>query len=155
MIDRETDKIIDKLFKSLLQNYDDALQKKSKEVTMLFKLHKTSPNRSGSYIDSPEWLINIKVTINPINKNDDKCSQYAITAALNYQNINRYPQRILENKPFINQYDWNGIEFPSLQKDWKKFENKTIALNVLFIPYNTKQIRPAYMPEYNLNRKNK
>ena len=132
------DKIIDKLFKSLLQNYDDALQKKMKEVTTFFKLHKTSLNRSGSYIDSSEWLINKKVTINPINKNGDKCSQYAINATLNYQNINRYPQRILENKPFINQYDWNGIEFPSLQKDWKKFElnNKTIALNVLFIPYN-------------------
>ena len=132
-------------------------KKQRKEVNMFPKLHKTSLTRSGSYIDSPEWLINKKVTINLINKKNDKYSQYAITAALNYQNINRYPQRILENKPFINQYDGNGIEFPSLQKDWTKFElnNKTIALNVLFIPYNTKQIRQAYMSEYNLNRKSK
>ena len=29
------------------------------------------------------------------------------------------------------------------KKDWKKFElkNKSIALNILFVPYNTKEIR--------------
>ena len=33
------------------------------------------------------------------------------------------------------------IEFPAHSKDWKKFEcnNKTIALNVLYLPYNAKQ----------------
>ena len=36
-------------------------------------------------------------------------------------------------------------------KDWKKFEqnNKTIALNVLFISHNTKQIRQACISKYN------
>ena len=91
-----------------------------------------------------------KSTINPKNK-DDKCFHYAITVALNHQHIKKDPQRITKFKPFINKYDWNGIVFLSHQKDWKKFElnNKTIALNVLFIPYNTKQIRPAYISEYN------
>ena len=39
-------------------------------------------------------------------------------------------------------------------KDWRKFEqnNKTIALNILFIPYNTKQIRPAYLSKENNER---
>ena len=47
--------------------------------------------------------------------------------------------------PFIGQYNWKDIEFPSHPKDWKKFEqnNNTIALNILYIPYNTEQIRPA------------
>ena len=38
-----------------------------------------------------------------------------------------------------------NIDFPATPKDWKKFEqdNKTIALNILFVPYNTKQIRHA------------
>ena len=35
-----------------------------------------------------KWLQNNKVTINPKN-NDDKCFQYAITVALNYQNIKK------------------------------------------------------------------
>ena len=53
----------------------------------------------------------------------------------------------------MGKYDWNGIDFPSHKKDWNKFElnNNTIAFNVLFIPYNTKQIRPAYISKYNSN----
>ena len=43
-------------------------------------------------MDSPEWLKN-KKTINPKN-NDDNCFQYALTVALNYQNIKKDPQRI-------------------------------------------------------------
>ena len=79
-----------------------------------------------------------KTTINPKN-NDDKCFQYAITVALNYQNIKKDPQRISKIKPFIVQYNWKEIGFPSYLKDWKKFElnNNSIALNILFISYNT------------------
>ena len=42
-------------------------------------------------------------------------------------------------------------------KDWKKFEknNNTIALNILFVPYNTKKIRPAYISKCNHKRNNK
>ena len=60
-------------------------------------------------------------------------------------------------------------EFPSHLKDWRKFkcDNKTIALNVLYVPYNakqvstseggneydgTKQIRPAYISKHNDKR---
>ena len=54
-------------------------------------------------------------------------------------------------KPFINNYNSKDIEFPSHSKDWRKFEcnNKAIALNILYVPYNTKQIRRAYISKYN------
>ena len=48
-----------------------------------YNLNKISLNRSGSYIDSLEWLKNKKATINPKNS-DDKCFQYALTVALNH-----------------------------------------------------------------------
>ena len=32
------------------------------------KFGKVNPNRGGSYIDSPDWIKNIKTTIKPINK---------------------------------------------------------------------------------------
>ena len=50
----------------------------------------------------------------------------------------------------------NDIEFPSYSKNWKKFEqsNKTITLNILFVPYNTKEIRQAYISKYNSKRDN-
>ena len=112
--------------------------------------------RGESYIKSPEWLKNKKATINPQNENDDNCFQYAITVALNHQNIVRDLQGISKNEPLINQYNWKRIEIPTEQKNWKKFEqnNKTIALNILFVPYSTKTIRLAYKSEYNNEREN-
>ena len=116
-----------------------------------YHLHKISLNRGSSYIKCYERLKNKGVTINPKNIKDNNCFQYAITAALNYQNINSHPERISKPKPFINNYNWKDIEFPSCSKDWKKFEqnNKRLALNILYVPYNTKQIKQAYISKYN------
>ena len=122
---------------------------------MHYNLHKISLNRGGSYIDSPKWLKNKKATINSKN-NHGKCFQYAPTVALNYEQIKKDPQRISKIKSLIEQYDWKEIDFPSHKKDWKKFElnNKSIALNVLYVPYNTEEIRHAYKSKYNLKREN-
>ena len=48
------------------------------------------------------------------------------------------------------------MEFPSHKKDWNEFEknNKTIALNILYVPYNTEEIRHAYKSKYNLKCEN-
>ena len=50
---------------------------------------KINQNRSGSNIDSPYWMKNKKSTINPINKKDSKCFQYAVRIALNYEEIKK------------------------------------------------------------------
>ena len=98
-----------------------------------YKCHKISFNRGESYIDSPDWIKNKKATIKLINKKDNKCSQYAVTVTLNYEEI-KDPQRITKIKPFISKYNWKGINFPSENNDWKKFKknNVTISLNVLY-----------------------
>ena len=82
-------------------------------------LIKKSINRGGSNIDSPKWIKNKKSTINPKN-NDYKCFQYAVTLALNLGKVNSHPERISKIKPFIDQYNWKEIDFPSTSKDWKK-----------------------------------
>ena len=138
LIGSETDKIIEKLFDSLLQKHQKGIEESMRgsefvldSVDLLYyKLHKISLNRGGSYIDSPKWLKNKKATINPKN-NDGKCFQYALTVVLNYQNIKNNPERIPKIKSFMDQYNWKEINFPSHKKDWKKFEssNKSIALN--------------------------
>ena len=64
-----------------------------------------------------------------------------------------YPERTSKIKPFIEQYNWNDIDFPSTNKDWKKFElNNKIALNILYVPHNTKKIHIAYKSKHNLIR---
>ena len=61
-----------------------------------------------------------------------------------------------EIKPFVDQYNWKEIQFLSHKKDWKKFEwnNKSIALNILYVPYNAKEIRHAYKSKHNLKGEN-
>ena len=83
-----------------------------------YHLQKASLEWARWYIDSPKWLKNKKGTTNPKN-NDDNCFQYALTLALIYQDIRKYPQRPSKIKPFIKQYDWKEIAFPSHQKTEK------------------------------------
>ena len=122
---------------------------------LYYNLNKVSLSRGGSYIDSPKWLKNKKATINPKN-NDDKCFQYALTVALNYEQIKDYPERISKIKLFIDQYNWKEIDFLSRSKDWKKSEsnNRSIALNILYVSHNTEKIRHAYKSKYNLTSEN-
>ena len=104
MVGSETDEIIGELFKSLLQRCQEGLEKsmKGSEVIfdsvnlLLYHLQKTSLKRTeSSYIDSSEWLKN-KKTMNPKNK-DDNYFQYALTVALNYQNIEKNPSNNIKN----------------------------------------------------------
>ena len=45
--------------------------------------------RAESSIKSHKWLINKRATINPKNEKDNKCFQYSITSALNYNKIKK------------------------------------------------------------------
>ena len=116
----EKDDIIKELFKSFLNNYqkEETILRKGSDfifesVDLLsYSIHKISLKRAKSYIKSPEWVINKRAIINPKNKGN-KCFQYSTTVALKHQNIENHPQRISDIKPFINQYNWNDINFPA------------------------------------------
>ena len=113
LIGNETGETIEVLFDSFLQRYQKGLEESMRGSEFVFdnvdsfycKLHKISLNRGGSYIDYPKWLKNKKATIN-LKNNDDKCFQYAITVALNHEQIKKDPQIITKIKPFIDQYNW-------------------------------------------------
>ena len=69
MMGKETDEVIDELFKSLLQNYEKDLEKSMRGSNFVFDIvdllyylfQKTSLKRTrSSYIDSLEWLKNKK-----------------------------------------------------------------------------------------------
>ena len=174
----ETEDIVSELFNTFLKRYQEGLETKMRGSSFTFEridllkydLHKISLNRGSSYIKSPEQIKNKGVTINSKNTKDNNCFQYAIIASLHHNNIDHHPERISNLRPFINNYNWKDIAFPVNSKDWRKFEcnNKTIALNVLYVPYNDKQeinndenaneydgtkyIRPAYISKYNNKR---
>ena len=152
--------VINRLFDTILQRFQDARETSFERGSefifenvdlLYYYFHRIDMRRGESYIETLEWLKNKKATINPKNINDDNCFQYSITVALDHRNIGRDLQRISKIKPFFTKYNWSGIEFPATQKDWKKVEqnNETIALNILYIPYNTEQIHCAYKSKYN------
>ena len=104
-----------------------------------------------SELNSLRWL---RGKIEAITNNDNSLKN-ALDDALNYQTIKTNPERISKLKPYINKYNWEGINFPAGSKEWQKFErnNDTIALNVLYVEQNTKKISVVYKSKYNNKRK--
>ena len=92
MMGSEIDEIIEDLFGSFLQKYQEGLEEsmKGSEVAydsvdpLHYNLNKVSLSRGGSYIDSPKWL---KKGNNKSKIKDGKWFQYALTVALNYEQI--------------------------------------------------------------------
>ena len=66
---------------------------------------------------------NEKATIKPQN-NDNNCFQYALTVALNHLNIANNSQKKRKTKPFIDQYNWKEVDFPSEKKRLEKVPTK-------------------------------
>ena len=124
MTGSDINEVIKELFKSFLQRYQEGLQEKMKGYDFAFEgvnlmyydFNIISLNRGGSYMESAKWIKDKKSTKNPEN-NDCNCFQYAVTVALNRDKVKNNPQRISKIKPFVNQYNWNDIDFPSTGKD--------------------------------------
>ena len=142
--------------KSFLSNYQEQEKILRSDSNFVFEsvdllavyINKINLKRGKSYIKSPDCILYKTVTINP--KNKDKCFQYSITAALNHQEIRNHPERISNIKPYVHNYNWTGIDFPAGIKDWEKFEkNNEVALNILYTPPNTEEIKLAYKSKYN------
>ena len=142
----ETEEMIESLYRSLLQNYYDNLQEKMRGSDFVFNginyfhydFDRVSISKGGSYFDSPKWFKDKKSTVNQKN-NDNKCFQYPTILVLNFNKIDKNPQRISRIKPFIENYNWNDINFLATKKDWNRFEinNKNVALNILYVPFKT------------------
>ena len=96
--------------------------------------------RGGSYIDLPKWVKDKHCCINP--KNEDKeCFKWGVIAALHHNDINNHSEKVSKLKPYIDQYNWDGLEFPMSINKISKFEknNPDIAVNVLFIYKDKKE----------------
>ena len=154
----DKDYIIREVFRSFLGNY----QEESKIIKgsdfvfesvdlVDYKLHRVRLSRGRSYIKSPKWLANKKVTMNPKNKNDDECLRRSTNSTLNYNEIMK---KEFEN--ILRKIKHENKDFSSHQRDYKNFEqnNESIAINVLFSPQDSEEITLVYKSEHNLEREN-
>ena len=79
-INDEADEVIKKnKYQNNLESMKDSKFVFDYVQLLYYKRYKINPNCGESYINSPDWVKNKKATINPINKKDNKCFQYAIT----------------------------------------------------------------------------
>ena len=96
MMGSNTNEIIRNLFNSILRRYQGGLQVSMRGSEFVFDyieslnyiFHKVDLKRSGSYIETSDWTKKKKATIN-VENDDDKCFQYAVTVALNYDKIKK------------------------------------------------------------------
>ena len=130
--------VIDRLFDTFLQRFQKAIETSigggskftHESVALLYYyFQKIDIRRAESYIASPDRLVIKGATTTPRNENDNKCFQFAIVIALNYDKILK---SILKEIEKIRRSD---IDFSSYQRDWQEFEqnNTSVTLNVLFV----------------------
>ena len=101
-MDSETDDIIDELFKSFLQKYQEGFEESMRGSEFVFDsvgllyyhLQRISLKRGESYGDSPKWLKDKGATKHPKNKKDNKCFKYTITVVLNHEKIQKHSKNI-------------------------------------------------------------
>ena len=108
--------------------------------------HKLALTRGDSYVELPKWLKSKKAVINPRSK-DEECFKWAVIGPLHHEEIKKDHQRMSRLRPYENQYNWKGLEFPVSIKKIDNFErdNPDIAVNVLFS--NKKKCKYIYSPQ--------
>ena len=65
-----------------------------------------------------------------------------------HKEIKNNPERISKIKPFINNLNWENINFPPEEGDYKTFEmnNKSVVLNIIQV--NEQKISHFYRSEF-------
>ena len=102
----------------------------------------------------PEWIKSKNAVINTQNE-DEECFKWAAIKALHQEEIKHHPERISLLRPYENQYNWKGSEFPVSIKKIDKFEkyNPGIAVNVLFCKKKSQNIYTVCRSERNMKCK--
>ena len=92
---------------------------------------KDNDHTINTFVETPMCIKSKKAVLNP-KDNDNKSFQYSITLSLYYKEIGNNFNRITKIKPSINNFNWNTINFPPTQQNYKSFEinNLEIALNI-------------------------
>ena len=149
-----TEDVIDKLFNTLLQIFQHAQETSSERgsefipdsVELYCHFQRVDIRRAKSYM-SPDWIASKTATKNPENEKDNKCFQWWIISGLNYKTKEKELKKILKFKRV-------DTDFSTYQREWEEFEqnNTSIALNILFVPHNSEEIKLAHKSNYNKHK---
>ena len=101
----------------------------------------------SSYIELPLEIKNKKACVN-VQNNNQECFKFSILAALHYDEIKDNLKRPSSYTKWLNDLNFDGIDFPVDLKDIDKFENQNpYRINVL--GYENKEIYPLRISNKN------
>ena len=73
-------------------------------------IKKKQPINNNPFVETPAYIGSKKAVLNA-KTNDNKSFQYSIRLPLLHKEIGKNPQRIAKIKPYINNFNWNNINF--------------------------------------------
>jgi hypothetical protein len=111
----------------------------------LLNTYDYTPINVGSYIPTPEAIATKKAVINVQNKNDNKCFEYSVLAALLHKEIKHHAERRYQYKDYLGKRLKSCKESMRID-DIPHFESKNdISIAVYRIKHNGKKVFPLYM----------
>lgn len=103
----------------------------SKIIELNVQVSSYNPLNGSTYIKTPTKLKSKRAIIN-VKNNDDLCFAWAVLSALHPVDLNS--DRVQNYFAYLNELNFDGIQFPVSLKDIDKFmrQNPTISVNVYF-----------------------
>ena len=104
------------------------------------------PTQGSSYVETPKYLANKKAVINVQNPDDEMCFAWAVLSSMHTGSRN--PQRLSNYRPYLNELNLKGLQFPLKVSDVPKFEklNPQISVNVnAFENEPVPEVTPLYV----------
>ena len=136
-------------FKELFSKFDAQAQQGSgwylnKLIHLEVHTAQAAPLAASSYIELPKRVKNTKGVIN-IQNEDNKCFIWSILAHLHPTPLN--PCRVARYKPFEDEMDIEGIDFPTPINQIPNFEKKN-DLNINVFGWEKEEVVPIYISRH-------
>ena len=99
-------------------------------LCLYVNIAKYQPLKGSSYIELPKYLKKKEAIINVRNQ-DNECLKWALLSALHPVEHGSHPDRVWKYKPYENELDFTGIDFPTPLNQIPNVERmNNLAINV-------------------------
>lgn len=150
---------IDSVYHHLLSLIEDFIENGSAWVVAgveYFDLDCTRYNsipkfRGRGAFNLPPSIASKKAVLNINNKNRQDCFKLAVAAAVYDKEVKHHRGRAAKWEPFVNNFDWTGIELPMTAAQLKTFEAHNPTYRINLIAYRPKEKSHNFVVLYHTN----